>query len=182
MNERDIIDLIESDNWMMSVLLEAEKLNLPDWMIMSGFLRNKVWNHLHGIQREEVDTNDIDLVYFDPTTTNEEIDKNLSLHMKSVTGLEWDIINQAYTHNWHNHDPYKNTTEALSYLVETSTCVAITLQNGELSLNAPHGIDDLVNSIVRPTPFRAKNLALFYKRIEDKQWLSKWPKLKIIVD
>ena len=46
MNEQDIINLIKNDEWMMSVLGEAEKLCLPDWMIGAGFLRNKVWDFL----------------------------------------------------------------------------------------------------------------------------------------
>lgn len=42
MNEKDIIQMVKEDKWMMNVLMEADKLNLPDWMIGAGFLRNKV--------------------------------------------------------------------------------------------------------------------------------------------
>ena len=35
---------------MMNVLNEANKLNLPDWVIGAGFLRNKVWDYLHDIK------------------------------------------------------------------------------------------------------------------------------------
>jgi len=64
MTEQDIINLIKNDKWMMAVLKEADKLNLSDWMIGAGFLRNKVWDYLHNIKREIADTRDIDLVYF----------------------------------------------------------------------------------------------------------------------
>lgn len=182
MNEEDIIDLVKSDKWMMDVLLEAEKLNLPEWMIGAGFLRNKVWDYLHGIKRVVADTNDIDLVYLDKENISEEKDYLLSDKMSGTLGLRWEIKNQAHMHLRHDHQPYKSTAEGISHWVETATCVAVTLKNGELEIIAPHGIDDLVNLIVRPSPTRTDNLDLFYNRIEDKQWLLKWPKLKVIID
>lgn len=183
MTEADIVQMVKNDEWMMSVLRHAEKLNLPDWIIGAGFLRNKVWDYLHGITREKADTNDIDLVYFDDTHIDEENDKKLSERMKGVLGLDWEIVNQAYTHKWHNRDtPYTSTAEGLSEWVETPTCVGVTLVNEEPVIIAPHGIDDLVHLIVRPSPAQANNLEIFYKRIEAKRWLHKWPKLKVVVE
>jgi uncharacterized protein len=182
MTEKDIINLVKSDKWMMDVLSEAEKLNLPEWMIGAGFLRNKVWDHLHGIKREIADTNDIDLVYLDPVKVDPSKDAKLSSEMSGKLGLDWEIINQAYTNQWHNHPPYKSTAEAISYWIETPTCVAVTLKDSDPIIIAPHSIDDLVNLIVRPSPARKENLDLFYQRIKDKQWLQKWPKLKVVVE
>jgi hypothetical protein len=179
MTEQDIINLIKSDTWMMNVLKETDKLNLPDWMIGAGFLRNKVWDYLHNIKREVADTSDIDLVYFDKKNIDENKDKVLSKKMKGIYGLNWEIVNQAYTHKWHNRKiPYKNTTEALAEWVETATCVAVTLTEGEPKIIAPQGIYDLVNLIVRPVPTASKKS--FNKRYITKKWLEKWPKLKVI--
>lgn len=179
MNEADIVDLVNDDKWMMSVLKEAENLSLPDWMIGAGFLRNKVWDHLHGIKREVADTRDVDLIYFDVANQNEEHDRNLSSRMQGKLGLEWEIVNQAYTHKWHNREAsYQNSTEALADWVETSTCVAVTLKNGEPIIIAPHGIGDLVNLIIRPTPTADSDT--FNRRYRDKKWLKTWPKLKIV--
>jgi len=131
MNEQDIINLIKADAWMMAVLQEADKLQLPDWMIGAGFLRNKVWDHLHNIKREMAETRDIDLIYFDLKNQSEENDQKLSQKMKGKLGLEWEIVNQAYAHKLHKRSkPYLNTVEALSEWVETATCVAVTLKNG----------------------------------------------------
>jgi hypothetical protein len=182
MNEQGIIDLVKSDKWMMDVLHKAEKLNLPDWMIGAGFLRNKVWDYLHGIKQVVADTNDIDLVYLDTKNISKERDHALSDKMSGTLGLRWEIKNQAYMHTRHNHQPYKNTAEGISHWVETPTCVAVTLENGEPKIIAPHGIDDLVNLIIRPTPSRTNDLELFYTRIKDKHWLSKWPQLQVNVD
>ena len=65
MNDRDILNLIREDDWMMNILSIAERLNFPDWVIGAGFVRNKVWDYLHGFSRKEVATADIDLVYYD---------------------------------------------------------------------------------------------------------------------
>ncbi len=174
--------MVKDDKWMMDVLHEASKLNLPDWMIGAGFLRNKVWDKLHGINRGVADTNDIDLVYYSPEGVREN-DTLLSEKMNGILGLRWEIVNQSYTHKWHDRDvSYKNTEEALSEWVETPTCVAVTLNNGEPKIIAPHGIDDLVNLLVRPAPSHRKNLDLFYNRIESKNWLKKWPKLRVVID
>jgi len=173
--------MVKKDKWMMEVLREAEKLDLPDWMIGAGFLRNKVWDHLHNIERSVADTNDIDLIYFDIKDT-ELADKKLSTKMNGQLGLKWEIVNQSYTHKWHDREiSYKNATEALSEWVETPTCVAVTLENGEPKIIAPHGIADLVNCIVRPSPSRKGDLNTFYERVESKRWLEKWPKLKIVL-
>ncbi len=56
MTEQDIIQMVKNDEWMMNVLTEANKLNLPDWIIGAGFLRNKVWDYLHDIKRNVADT------------------------------------------------------------------------------------------------------------------------------
>ncbi len=75
MREEDILALIASDTWMMSVVDAAARLDLPQWMIGSGFVRNKVWDHLHDVTRPGVETADIDLIYFDPANTREETEK-----------------------------------------------------------------------------------------------------------
>ena len=183
MNEEDIAELVKADAWMMEVLYEAEKLRLPDWMIGAGFLRNKVWDHLHDIRREVADTNDIDLVYFDANNADEEHDKALSTIMNGKLGLEWEIKNQAYMHTRHGDAPYTSTQEGISHWVETPTCVAVTLKDNQPIIIAPHGIEDLVSLIIRPSPStKEKRMDYFYERITKKSWLQKWPKLQVVID
>lgn len=183
MTEQDIVTLIKNDKWMMSVLGEAKKLNLPDWLIGSGFLRNKVWDYLHDIKRDIGNTSDIDLVYFDFVNQDKVKDDELSLKMKGICGLDWEIKNQAYMHTKHNRvEPYKNSEEALSEWVETATCVAVRFKDDELEIVAPYGIDDLVNLIIRPTPSYKQDLDTFYNRINNKKWLDKWNKLVVLED
>jgi len=180
MTEQDIINLIKEDKWMMDILKAARSLDLPDWMIGAGFVRNKVWDYLHGFENKQVPTNDIDLIYFNEENSDEKIDQKYSSRLEKQTGVNWEVINQARTHLWHNRPPYRNTEEALSEWVETPTCVAVRLEKDDaLVFFAPHGIDDLVNLIVRPSPNNS-DIKAYRERQEKKRWKEKWPKLKIL--
>jgi hypothetical protein len=182
MTEQDILKLIESDEWMMQILRVARDEKLPDWMIGAGFVRNKVWDHLHGIDNEEVQTADIDLIYYDPTDTSEETEKEHDTNLGKKMNVNWSTKNQARMHKKHNRQgQYTDSTEALSEWVEIPTCVAVQLDTQDaLRLIAPHGISDLVNLIVRPTPAHRDNLSRYWQRIKSKGWEEKWPKLTIL--
>ena len=178
MTEKDILILIEKDEWMMNILRIAEKLNLPDWVIGAGFVRNKVWDYLHGYIKKEVETNDIDLVYYDPNGNEQKADEKLSKKLRKETGIKWEIVNEAYAHKWNNLPPYKSTEDALSQWPETATGIGVKLECDKLKLIAPHGINDLKNLIIRPSPKFPDGLERVKKRAKEKRWLEKWPKLK----
>lgn len=64
--------------------------------------------------------------------------------------------------------------------IETATCIGVRLEeDGEIVLATPRGIEDLVNLILRPTFSTEKGLKDFKRRITEKKWLEKWPKLTI---
>lgn len=175
MNEKDILRLIENDEWMMNILRVAEKLNFLDWVIAAGFVRNKVWDHLHGYTKKEVDTADIDLVYYDTSGNDQKTDEELSRKLRKETGINWEIVNEAYAHTWNNLPPYTSTKDALSKWPETATGIGVKLENGQLKLIAPYGISDLVHLIVRPSPKFTDDV----ERVREKRWMKKWPKLKL---
>jgi hypothetical protein len=178
MTQKDITNLVEKDGWMMDILYFAEKLNLPDWAIGAGFIRNKVWDHLHWYIKTKVDTNDIDLVYYNGKEDNEEFDKTLSEKLQKETGINWEIVNEAFAHKWNNALPSESTFDAISKWPETATCIGLKLEKGELKMIAPYGIDDLINLIIRPSPKFSLGKVRVKQRVEEKKWLEKWPKLK----
>ena len=183
MEEADILKLIYKNEWMMGVLKAAQELELPDWMIGAGFVRNKVWDYLHGFRNAKVPTNDIDLIYFDPHDPKETTEKKYDDTLKKQININWSCKNQARMHIINGDRPYKNSLDALSHWVETATAIAVKLeQDDSLTLFAPHGLDDLFNLILRPTPaFTNKDkIHIFRKRIAQKEWLKKYPKLKVV--
>lgn len=181
MTKKEVTSLISKDTWMMSVLKTVNKLELFDWWIGAGFVRSKVWDYLHDYKKK-TELPDVDVIYFNREDYSENTDKNIEkLLTQKRPDITWSVKNQARMHKLHKHSPYKSSTEALSKWAETATCVAVTLDsNGKIVLNAPLGLKDLSNLILRPNP-SLKKLDNFYKRIEDKRWLEKWPKLKIVV-
>jgi hypothetical protein len=180
MTEQDILKLIHEDRWMISVLEYARTLDLPQWMISAGFVRNKVWNHLNHRQVEH--STDIDLIYFDPGGNGEQQDQELTRRISSETGWNWEVVNQAYTHDWNAEEPYVSAEDALAHFPETATAIAVALERDELMLVAPYGIDDLINMIVRPTPafmtLESRRNSV-RERIEQKQRRRRWPNLTV---
>ncbi len=182
LTENDIVALIQADRWMMDVLESARSLVLPDWMIGAGFVRNKVWDYLHGVESETVPTNDIDLIYYDASCIDEAIEKVYDRQLSALMDVEWSVKNQARMHLKHGLDqPFQSTEHALSEWVETPTCVAVRLESdGVLRFFAPHGIEDLVHLIVRPTPAFRNRMDVFDERVQSKGWLRRWGKLQVV--
>ncbi|MEI6238235.1 MAG: nucleotidyltransferase family protein [bacterium] len=181
MTEKEILEIIENDENMMKIIKVASSLNLPDWMIGAGFIRNKIWDYLSGNKEDGFKTADIDLSYYDAKGNDEEADKMLSEKMEKETGIEWEIVNEFYANKWNNLPKYKSTEDAISQWPETVTALGITLdKDNTLHLIAPYGISDLINFIVRPTPVFENKKDVIIARIEKKKWKERWPKIHII--
>ncbi|WP_340150083.1 nucleotidyltransferase family protein [uncultured Sneathiella sp.] len=182
LSEADILDLVRSDSFMMAALEAARALALPDWMIGAGFVRNKVWDHLHGYPGDGGQGADIDLIYFDPLDISRETEKAHDDWLRQRLNADWSVKNQARMHIRNGRaEPYRGSRAALSDWLETPTCVAVHLDaGGELSLIAPHGIRDLVELIVRPSLAGKQKPAAYQERLAAKNWQRRWPKLRYL--
>lgn len=179
--ESDIEQLVRSDAWMMKVLRAARSLNLPDWWIGAGFLRNKVWDAMEGNDFQV--SRDVDLVYFSAADVSPETDWQYDEQMnEDFPFAEWEVRNQARMHTKNGFDPYGSTAEGIAHWVETATCVALRLSGERLEFLYCHGSDDLLGMIARPTPgFQTPELRpIFYERIEQKKWRERWPSLTVL--
>lgn len=56
-------EIVKNNNDLMAILHILRDLDLNDWAIGAGMLRDVVWSHLHGV--EVSNFRDIDVVYFD---------------------------------------------------------------------------------------------------------------------
>jgi uncharacterized protein len=187
LNQIEILKLIAQDPWRMHALHIASTLNLPDWWIGAGFVRNCVWDALHGYSTP-TPLNDIDLIYFAADIPSEKIESDLNV-MASL----WEVTNQATVHNFNQQAAYKNSIDALSRWTETATCVAVTLgpqpiaglENLQidggfyLSLAAPYGVEDLVLGKVRFTPHPEAKRHVYEDRVKNRDWFNKWPLLRL---
>lgn len=173
-----LISIIKQDKWMLTILTAVQQLKLNDCWIGAGFVRNKVWDHLHDNERTSL--NDIDVIYFDSenTTKAAEIVLEEQLNINNPT-LNWSVKNQARMHRKHQHTPYANCEEAIAFWPETATSIAIRLNSeNKIEYLAPYGLTDLFDLIVTPTPIIA--MSVFNARVTQKEWIKKWPKLQIV--
>lgn len=180
--EADILRLVKEDAWMMDILKAAGTLQLPDWWVCAGFVRSKIWDVQHGYT-ERTPLADIDVIYYDPGDLREEVEKSWEAQLKSrYPRIPWSVKNQARMHTVNNLPPYQSSTDGMSKFPETATALGLSLdENGEIILAAPHGISDVIQLVLRPSPYFAAHphlLPIYEKRIAGKNWQSIWSGLR----
>lgn len=179
--KEDVIAAIAQDEWMLQMLALVQQLELPDWWISAGFVRNKVWDVLHNYSTRSP-LNDVDVIYFDLKETGEIRDKRLEAKLRQqAPRVPWSVKNQARMYEKNGDQPYTSSSDAMSRWPETATCVGVSLDaTGKIVLAAPNGVQDLVNLIVRRNHLFAGTREQFLDRVERKQWRRIWPRLSIV--
>jgi uncharacterized protein len=171
-------NLIRADKWRMDCLETVKNAELPDWMIVAGFVRNLIWDYLHG---RDVYTplNDVDVVYFDPADVSADTEQRIESHLQTARpAIRWQVRNQARMHLRNGHPPYRNAADAISYYPELATCVGVRLnENDALELIAPHGIEHGWALTIMPNPKAGYPHSVVRDRAANKHWLDIWPGL-----
>lgn len=181
--EKDIIKIIQQDKWMMELLKIARALNLPDWWICAGFVRSKIWDVLHDFN-ERTPMPDIDVIYYDPTNIDGKVERELEEKLRKLLPMiPWSVKNQARMHIVNNIPPYDSAVDAISKFPETATALGVKLdEEDNIILTAPHGIEDVVNMKVTPTPFfdeSTERMMIYEKRVRNKNWKSIWTQVNV---
>ena len=184
--EEDLIQIVREQDWLMELLQATRELDLPDWYIAAGAIRNTVWNHLHGFPTQN-NQQDVDVAYFDCSDLCEEKAESYQEALRSrVPAARWEVVNQAGAHQMECvkkfvRRPAKSSCEAIAYWSETATCVGVRLEkDNSFTVAAPHGLDDLMSLIVRAVPKPYQSLQLYEQRVREKNWQTIWPKLTIL--
>lgn len=181
MNEAQISELVMADEWMLRVLRAAEAVDLPDWWIGAGFLRNKIWDEIEG--RASTQSRDVDLVYFDRSHCEKEDDLALDMKMQcEYPFAEWEVRNQARMHYVNGFEPFKSTVDGIAHWVETATCIGVRLSEGLLQYLFCYGTDDLFGMVARPTEYFQNEHLIheFRSRVARKGWQQRWSSLKVV--
>ncbi|MGR5066630.1 nucleotidyltransferase family protein [Photobacterium sp. DNB22_13_2] len=173
-----IVRLIEKDKLRRKALKCVQLLNLPQCYLAAGFVRNLVWDHLHGYS-EPTSLNDLDVVYFAPDEDNPcqylEYEHRLT---QMLPECQWQVRNQALMHHRNGDARYLSTLDAMSYWPEKETAVGVRLNcHGEYECIAAFGFESLLGLELTPNPKRPHSF--FTERVNGKGWLSYWPKLQV---
>lgn len=173
--------LLLGDGLRRRAIEAVAALALHDCWIGAGFVRDAVWDHLHG-RAARPPVGDVDVLLFDAGMLDAAFERRIERQLRSaIPALDWSVKNQARMHLRNGDDPYRSTAEAMRYWPETATAVAVRLDAaGAIEINAPLGLGDLFALRLRPTPaFRGDKLPIFEKRISSRRWLSRYALLTV---
>ena len=170
---------LRADAMRMDALRAASCLNLDQWCIAAGFVRNMIWDRLHGYS-DDTPLNDIDLIYFDDCCRSQQAETAFQERLKQVSSLPWSVKNQARMHVRNNDQPYGSLRDAMSYWVEIETAVGARLTDtGDIEFIAPWGLRaSFANTVTLNT--KCNKLEDFERRVTSKRWLENWPNLVVV--
>lgn len=149
-------------------------------------MRNLVWDALHQHATPSA-LSDIDVAYFDETDLTPARDAALQSRLTSRhPGVPWEGTHQAGVHLWFEQhfgrpvEPLHSLEEAIGTWPEYATSVGLTLRpDGTIQVIAPHGLQDLVDIVVRRNPARV-SVATCRQRTASKRYAERWPQVWII--
>ena len=170
---------------VMRALRAARQVGAPDWLIAAGAIRDAVWDALH--VRPAAMPRDVDLGFFDPDDLTDDRDAAIEEALRArEPELPWHARNQAAIHLWYPHrfgidvPPLRSSAEAVATFPETASCVGVRLlDDDDLLVVAPHGLDDLLGCVCRHNPTRAP-ARVYERRVADKEWRSRWPRMRYV--
>ncbi len=170
---------------MMKVLETAQSLALPDWLVFSGAVYQRVLNDRTG-RDLDYGIKDYDLAYHDASDISYEAEDVVIRRV--ATAFEpplrdlVEVRNQARVHVWFEgkfgepYPPLARSAEALERFVSPLNAVGVRLEpDGRMSVFAPFGLEDLFALRLRPNPIRGNH---GFDRIAAGM-LGRWPELTI---
>ena len=149
---------------LMQVLETARDLALPDWLLFSGAVYQRVFNHLTG-RDPDYGVKDYDLAYFDASDISYEAEDVVIRRVAAafeppLRGMV-EVRNQARVHVWfedhfgETYAPLSCSAEALERFVSATCSVGVRLDpQGHMVIVAPFGLEQLFAMRMRPNPNR----------------------------
>jgi uncharacterized protein len=170
---------------LMRVLTVVRTLDLPDWLVMSGAVYQRVLNHLTG-RPPDNGIRDYDLGYFDASDISYEAEdiliRRVAAAFDEPLKSAVEVRNQARVHVWFEahfgeaYTPLSSTAEALERFVSPMFAVGVRLDAGDrLHIEAPFGLADLFALRLRPNPRRPFG---GFDRVSASV-LRRWPELRV---
>jgi hypothetical protein len=184
--EARLEEIVRSTTWLIRALEAARSVDAPDWLIGAGAVRTAVWDRLHGYANPH-STDDIDLAFFDASDLSEARDRQVEALLRAaLPDARWDAKNQAAVHLWYPRkfgyavEPLRSSADGVATWPEAATAVAVRLMdNDELRVCAPFGLDDLLGLVHRRNPRRV-SVQEYERRLSAKRIAERWPRVTIV--
>ncbi|MEX0299138.1 MAG: nucleotidyltransferase family protein [Kordiimonas sp.] len=182
MIQKTIEELIRADDLALRQLQIVRDCGPVEAFVAAGFVRNRVWDSFYN-STSAFPNADVDVVYFDAGDITPEQDYAYEAELKNIDAeTDWQVRNQARMHHFHGYPPFASLEDGLKHWAETATSVGVRLDHKDMMhFVAPFGFEDLEKHILRITPtMKMKDPEGFDARLERKNWLARWPNLKVI--
>ena len=171
---------------LMQVLETARSLDLPDWLIFSGAVYQRVLNDLTG-RPIDYGIKDYDLGYFDASDISYEAEdveiRRVAAAFDPPLRELVEVRNQARVHLWFEgkfgeaYSPLSSSAEAITRFVSPLFAVGVRLESdGRIAILAPFGLADLFAMQMRPNPLRP--ISEFERKVAPMR--TRWPELEIV--
>ena len=158
MSSVDRLQNILSNSSVGTVLPAISQLNLPDWWLAGGALRNTVWRSIFG-EDCQLFIKDFDIAFFDQTGDRDQELAAKAILTNQFPDYLFDIKNQASFARWRSgKKTFTSTEDGIENWLHTTAAIGVRLNNrGEWEFFTPYGLEDLFNGIVRATPANVDN-------------------------
>jgi hypothetical protein len=171
---------------VMEALRVARDVDVPDWLIAAGAIRDVVWDDTHGRPPTAI-PRDVDVAFFDSADLTPDRDRIVEEALRArAPHLPWQARNQAAVHLWYPRRfgtevaPFRSSAEAVGTFPETASCVGVRLlANDDMLVVAPHGLGDLLECVCRHNPARV-SAAFYEQRVAEKGWRDRWPRMRYV--
>jgi len=182
---KQLISILKLNEVLYSMIEKANDIGLQDYYIGAGCVAQTVWNYQTGLELMN-GISDIDFVYYDSNDLSvEKENKTIKriIEMMAPCRIKIDIKNQARVHLWYKDHfgydikPYDSIECAINSWPTTATSVGVRLENTELKVYAPFGLNDLFGMIVRANKAQITE-EIYIQKVN--KWKAKWPSLTII--
>jgi hypothetical protein len=170
----------------MAVMQTIRDLDLPDWLLFSGAVYQRVLNHLGG-RDLDYGIKDYDVGYFDASDISYDAEdvviRRVAAAFEPPLREMVEVRNQARVHVWFEgkfgepYAPLSCSAEAPARFVSPMFAVGVKLDaDDRLSIVAPYGLDDLFARVLRPTPGRgARNFPRIAASAK-----ARWPEIEVV--
>ncbi|MFN4296125.1 MAG: nucleotidyltransferase family protein [Brevundimonas sp.] len=178
--------IVRADPGLMQVMTTVRNLGLNDWRVFSGAVYQCVWNAVTG-RDAGYGIRDYDVGYFDLDTSwgaEDAVIRKVAEAFEPPLRDMVEVRNQARVHLWFEGkfgEPYEaltGTDEAPGRFVAPAFAVGVRLEDdGEISVAAPFGLEDVFDMVLRPNPDRPKARG-WDRAVENAR--ARWPEIRVI--